>query len=208
MIMQSRLNKIEKNKSLTFMEGVIIALIASFVGSIGYFTLSTLFSEGFAIRLLVSGLSLAYIFYLLSRSKERVGRLSTVLLWSIITVALWLSASSIMLFVLSNIFMTWLIRSLYFYSSLLSSAVDLFLNGFSLAAGVWAFVHTDSIFLGIWCLFLIQALFVFIPARFDSKRSLNTSGIGNDSNENDNNAANFQQAYRDAEAAVRKLSIH
>lgn len=192
-------------KAPSFIEGIVIAVIASIVGSIGYFVLSAIFPFSIVIKLLASGFSFAYILYLLSRSQERIGRISSVVVWSIITIGLWLSGAVFSIFILSQILMIWLLRSLYFYSSLLSSGADLFLSGFSLAAGIWAFFNTGSAFLSIWTLFLVQALFVFIPSRMGAKGN-KTNSTTLDNNHFDLKTVNFQRAYRNAEAAVRKLS--
>lgn len=187
----------------SFTQGIIVALVASLIGSITHFTLSGFFSITVIAELLVSGLSLAYILYLLSKSKERIGRVSTVLVWSVITIVLWLSEPALSIFVLINLMMIWLARSLYFYSSLLSSGLDLILTVFSFATAIWAFAHTGSLFLTLWCFFLMQALFIFIPVKIGGGQMKDTNA-NNDQNENIE--ANFQRAYRDAEAAVRKLS--
>ena len=51
-------------KTATFLEGITVALISSFIGSVAYFALSLLFADSVVIRLIISGLSLAYILYL------------------------------------------------------------------------------------------------------------------------------------------------
>jgi hypothetical protein len=185
-------------KSSTLFEGIIVALISSFVGSVIYFALSSVFSDSFLIRLLISGLSFSYILYLLSRSKEHIGRVTVASIWSLGIISLWFIWPPITLFVLMHIVAIWLVRSLYFYSSLLSSLADLALNGFSVAAAFWAASHTGSLFLTIWCFFLTQALFVLIPTRIRKKASTTATSLQNEDK--------FQHAYRAAEAAVRKLS--
>ena len=73
---------------------------------------------------------------------------------------------------------------------------DLALNGVSLAAAVWAVNQTGSLFVSIWCFFLVQALFVAIPASMKQK-----AGQTGESHKD-----RFQHAYRAAETALRKLS--
>lgn len=186
-------------KTVTLFEGVLVALICSFISSVAYVALSSIFSDSFLIRLLITGLSFAYILYLLSRSKERVGRFTFALVWTLIVTALWLFWPPFTVFLLTHLVMVWLLRSLYFYSSLFSSLADLALNGFSVATAFWAASHTGSLFLTIWCFFLTQALFVFIPGNLKHPISNRSSTL--------NNEADFQNAYRTAEAAIRKLSI-
>ncbi len=191
----------KSRKSASLMEGIVVALIASFIGSIGYFALSSVLSNSFSIRFLISGLSGFYILYLLAITDEHVGRVSTLLHLSVISIGLLLFWPSITLFIWANLLMIWLTRSLYFYTSLFSSLADLFLQALSLTTALWAFSHTQSLFMGIWCFFLVQALFVLIANTKTNQKITNspTSTI--------NNEANFQRAYRDAENAVRKLSV-
>jgi len=59
------------------------------------------------------------------RSKERVGRISVIVIWFAITLTSLLFISSIMLYVAIQLFMIWLIRSLYFYNSVFSALLDL-----------------------------------------------------------------------------------
>ena len=70
----------------------------------------------------------------------------------------------------------------------------------ALIAGLWAFAHADSLFLGIWTFFLVQALFVAIPTA--SGRQPKGSADANAGPDH------FEQAYRTAETALRRLSTH
>lgn len=183
-------------KTTTFFDGVLVALVSSFIGSVSYFVLSALFADAIVMRLIISGLSTAYIIYLLNRSNERVGRITVLAIWSVITITSWFIWPPAVLFVLINLGAIWLIRCLYFYSSLFSSLADLGLTLLSIAIALWTASHTNSLFLTLWCFFLTQALFVMIPRSM--KSSKNTSS-------NLNKEADFQHAYRVAEAAVQKL---
>jgi hypothetical protein len=187
-------------KSSTLFEGIVVALIGSFIGSIIYYALSSLFSDSFLIRLLISGLSFGYILYLLNRSKERIGRITVIAVWSVSVISLWFIWPPITLFILMHVIAIWLVRSLYFYSNLFSSLADLALNGLSIAIAFWAAGHTGSLFLTIWCFFLTQALFVLLPTSI--KKSTPDSAMSF------KNEDEFQKSYRAAEAAVRKLSTN
>lgn len=188
-------------KQPTFFEGVALALAASLLGSALYNVLSSVFPAGAVLRLLVAGISLAYVFYLLSRSRERVGRVTVIACWTLVAGVLWFIAPPLMLYGLMHLGLIWLIRSLYFYSSILLALADLTLNGLSLASAVWAARQTGSVFLSLWCFFLVQALFVAIPTRLSrGNRETPAGAVDRD---------RFQRAHRAAEAAVRKLSsIH
>ncbi|OUR64308.1 hypothetical protein A9Q79_07675 [Methylophaga sp. 42_25_T18] len=185
-------------KTTTFFDGVVVALVCSFVGSAAYYILSSLFADNLVIRLLISGLSLAYVFYLLNRSNEKTGRITVMAAWSVITITTWVLWPPAPLFILINLGAIWLIRSLYFYSSLFSSLADLALTAISIAVAFWVASHTGSLFLSLWCFFLTQALFVLIPSSMKSTQK-NTAT---------NKDADFQHAYQVAEAAVQKLSTH
>ena len=151
-------------KTATFFEGVGFALLASIIGSVSYFALSLLLPESLIIRLLISAFTIVYLVYLFSRTRERVGRATIMLLCLMLIAALWVLSPPLSLFLMAPVFAIWLTRSLYFHSSLFSALADLGLTAFSLAAAFWACHHTGSLFLSLWCFFLVQALFVFIPS--------------------------------------------
>jgi hypothetical protein len=185
-------------KQPTFFEGTVVALIASVAGGVLYTALTTQFAGGAVLRLLIAGIALGYIIYLFSRSRERIGRLTALGFWAIAAGATWWLAPSLSMYLLVHLGLIWLIRSLYFYSSVLSALADLGLAGLGLAAAVWASIHTGSLFLGIWCFFLLQALFVAIPASLERKASHRQPVPDHEDR--------FQRAHRAAESAVRKLS--
>jgi len=183
------------SKRPTFIEGVIVALAASLSGSLVYAVLAPLFGSGPVLRLLIAAIAFGYLLYLLRRSPERVGRITLVTLWGLAAAGAWLLELPLLYYLALHLGLIWLTRSLYFYSSLVSALADLGLTAFSLAAGLWAASHSHSLFLGIWSLFLVQALFSFIPT------TLQSSGTS-PAPEPDR----FDRAHRAAEAALRKLS--
>jgi hypothetical protein len=185
-------------KQPTFFEGVVVALVASVAGGVLFTALTTLFASGAVLRLLVACLGLCYIIYLFSRSRERSGRLTALGFWLIAAGAAWWLGPPLPLYLLVHLGLIWLIRSLYFYSSLLFALADLGLGGLGFAAGVWAIIHTGSLFLAIWCFFLLQALFVAIPASLDSLETLRQPAPDHEDR--------FRRAHRAAETAVRRLS--
>ncbi len=185
-------------KQPTFFEGVAVALGASLIGSVLYTALTLVFAGGGVLRLLVAGIGFGYVAYLLSRSRERVGRITVLVAWALVAVATWLLEPALPLYLLVHVSFIGLIRSLYFHSSLLSALGDLGLTGLGLAAAIWAASHSGSLFLSIWCFFLVQALFVAIPSRLSREgRADRTERDSED---------RFERAHRVAEAAVRKLS--
>ncbi len=184
----------------TFLEGVVVALVASLVGRLLYAVLVPTLPGGPVLRLLIAGIALGYVIYLLRRSPERVGRITVLAVWSLAAGVLWLMGPPLLLYLSLHLGLIWLIRSLYFYSSMLSALVDLGLSGLSLAATVWAASHSQSLFLSIWCLFLVQALFAVIPTSMQRN-----GGAAPAHQEHDR----FERAHQAAETALRKLSsIH
>lgn len=178
-----------------FFEGAAFALAASLGGSVLHSALSPVLSGATAARLLVAGLGLAYVLYLLQRTPERVGRITALAGWTAAAALAWGLPVPLTLYLLIHLGLVWLIRSLYFHSSLVAALADLGLGGLALAAGIAALLHTGSLFLALWSVFLVQALWVAIPPRIGARpRAPDTA-------EDD-----FQQAHRTAEAALRRLS--
>jgi hypothetical protein len=183
-------------KRPSFFEGVGVGLGASLAGSVLHTALSLVLPGSDVLRMVIAGLGLAYVFYLLGRSPERVGRVTALAAWVPAALAIWLLGPPLVLFLLLHLGLVWLVRSLYYHASLLAALGDLGLAGLGLAAAVWALVHTGSLFLGLWCFFLVQALFVVIPSR----RGGHPPDIERDREDR------FQNAHRMAEGALRRLS--
>ena len=184
-------------KRPSFLEGVMVGATASIAGSALFATLTWLLFPANVLELIVTFISFAYIVYLLARSPEKTGRIVVLTAWSIIATLAWILSLPLPLFVLVHVALLWLIRSLYFYSSILSALIDLGLVGFGSSVAIWAGVYTGSLFLSIWCFFLIQALFVVIPTRMTRQ-----SSIQHFHSEHEDA---FECAHRSAEAALRKL---
>jgi hypothetical protein len=183
-------------KQPNFFEGVAIAIALSVLGSAFAFALTPELGRSGVMYLLITGISFVYTLYLLARSRERVGRITTIVLWVAVTGLVWLAGLPWLLLGLVQVGFIWLVRSLYFYSSVLTSLMDLGLTALSLFIAFWAAAHTESLFLGIWTFFLMQALFVVIPKQWRADISVRQT-LQEDT---------FQHAFRSAEAAVRKLS--
>lgn len=183
-------------KRPTFLEGVVVALVAALLGSMAITVAPAIIGLDMTLRTVIAGLSLAYVLYLLRRSDDATGRIVTVSIWLLVSTTCWALISDPLLYLAVHIGQVWLVRALYHQPGPLAALADLGLNLLALAAGIWAFAHADSPFLGIWTFFLVQALFVAIPAA-DSRRTGTDEAAQSD---------RFQQAHRSAEAALRKLS--
>ena len=182
----------------TFIEGVAVAIGISLAGSILYTALTSLLPGSEILQPLIAGMGFTYVLYLFKRTPERVGRVVTLVGWSIAAAIGWFVSMPLTLYLLLHVGLIWLIRSLYFHSSLLPAMADLGLNTLALAAAFWAVVQSESLFLALWCFFLVQALFVSIPPNLKQSNGEKQAQKNRDDH--------FLHAHRIAEAAVRKLS--
>lgn len=183
-------------KTPSFFEGVLLAVVASLSADMLFVALRWLMSPASALSLLIAGLAFAYCVYLLLRSPERVGRMTTLALWIVLSGAVWLWSPPLPLFLLLHLGMVWLVRALYFQPGPVAALADFALNGLSLAAALWAAVNTGSLLLAVWCFFLTQALFVVIPGGLGQPKPKPAPASDD----------RFQHAYRAAEAALRKIA--
>ncbi|MDH5179108.1 MAG: hypothetical protein OEZ39_02450 [Gammaproteobacteria bacterium] len=181
-------------KSITVAEGIGMAVVLSLAGAAA-------FSLFIPTNLIIAGLALGYVCYLLLRTKERIGRVSVIVLWAAVTAAVHIFSDSAMTFLLIQLLMIWLVRALYFYHGVIPALMDLGLSGLAMSAAVWAWLNTHSLLATIWCFFLVQALFVLIPKKLAGKANTGEAEIVS--------ADRFDRAHKVAELAVRKLTqIH
>ncbi len=184
-------------KRPTFFHGVIVAAVLGFFASAVIATLTPFVGIGSVIRLVIPGLGLAYLLFLFSRSEERVGRVTTLTLWSVLAAVSWWIAPPLPLYLLIHVAAVWLVRSLYFYAGLFPALMDLGLSALSVSASIWAITRSGSVFLATWCFFLVQALFVAIPPAIKKK----STPQRNVATENEK----FERAKRQADEALRTL---
>ncbi len=191
-------------KHPSFLSTALFGLVVSVSGAVLFHMLSLLFNSDLVVRCLIAGAAFIYIVWLILQSGERVGLVTMVTVWALMSSALMWIELSLVYSLLVYIVFIWLVRSLYFYSSLLSSLVDMGLSFVSFSAALWAATHTGNVFLSFWCFFLVQALCSAVPAHFKGRDPVpGYPGAGPVLDDR------FQAAYRTAEAALSKLSsIH
>ena len=177
-------------KTPGILEGTGVAIIASLASGVLGALLPILVSNATSVRIVIASLALAYLLFLLKRSAERSGRILMMVAWLIVTLSGWILDISLLGFVLSQATTIWIIRSLYFHSSILPTLLDL---------GLIA-LQTGSVVLAIWCFFLSQSLFGLIPSFGGSRVSFTDFNTGHHDR--------FQSAHRVALDAVRKLLAH
>ena len=184
-------------KRPTFFHGVGVALLLAFCASATIAALTPFVGFAVVLRLLIPLLCLGYVMYLLGRSNERVGRVSTLVSWVAVALLTWWFAPPLPLYLLIHVAAIWLVRSLYFYSGVLPVIADLGLGLAGIAAAAWAIGLSGSVFLAVWCFFLVQALFVAIPASMKS--------IGKSTRLRTCDNQEFDKARRQADRALNAL---
>jgi len=184
-------------KRPTFIHGVIVAAVLGFFASAVVATLTPFVGLGAVLRLVIPALALAYLLYLFSRSKERLGRVTALSAWAVLAAITWWVAPPLPLYLLTHVAAIWLLRSLYFYSGLVPALMDLGISTLSVSATVWAITRSGSVFLATWCFFLVQALFVAIPPSLEKRRAEQRSTPAE--------SEQFETARRQADQALRQL---
>ena len=181
-------------------EGVLVALVAAITVAVLFSPLTLLLLPLVALKLLIAVVSGGYLVYLLSRAEQTVGRITLAASWLLVIAVSWLFAPNLLVFTVIQLLLIWLVRALYFYSSLLSALADLMLIGLALLVASWAWVSAGSLFLVFWSHFLVQGLFVVIPIGF-------TAAVNRDSADQQLSASAeaFEKSHAVAQQALRKL---
>ncbi len=182
----------------SLLRGVLVALVLSLIGGATFAGLNHLVDPATALRLVIALLGGSYVFWLISRSDAHIGRLTSIVGWTIATAVLGFSSVALPLYLLVHVALIWLIRSLYFHSSVLPALLDLVLSALGLAAAVWAAEQSNSVFLAAWCFFLAQSFFVVIPRTLKDRSTESPDEVDQP----------FQRAQRTAEAALRRISAN
>ncbi len=187
-------------KRPSLLEGLAFALGASLGASILFTVLGAVVPFEALLRLLIAVCGFAYVVYLVLRSRERVGRVVVLALWSTFAAVCWWLSLPLVLYLLAHLGFVWLVRSLYHHGSVLPALADLGLLAFGFAASLWAHSHTASVFLSVWCFFLVQAVFVLVPPAHERKRRARDVL--------DQDQEQFERAYRNAESALKETLTH
>jgi len=179
-------------------DGVTVAAVISLGAAAASLLLGGLLVYGLLFELLLYAATLAYLVYLLKRSRARVGRIVVVSAWALASFGCWFFDVALLQQVLIQAGIVWLVRSLYFHGSLASALLDFGLVSAGLAAAAWAQSNTGSTAAALWSFFLVQALFCWLPQLARGQDDDNTRHL--------QDSSNFQAAHRVAIDAVRKLS--
>jgi hypothetical protein len=186
-----------RNSTPSLALGIGVGLVLSIAGAAVLTALAPLVGPRTALRAVIALLGLAYVLYVLGKSGERVGRITTVAVWLAVSAVAWLAGVPLVGYVLIHVGLVWLVRSLYFYSGVLPALADLGLSVLGAAFAVWAASRSGSAMLAFWCFFLTQAFHVLIPAAL-AEHVAKPPLADSDSR--------FNRAQHAAEAAIRRLS--
>ena len=184
-------------KRSTFLQAALSGLGISIIAAIGFHLFSIVLPTDLTIRGLIAGAGFIIMVQLIRASGERVGMITSITLWIVMSVALVWLQPPLAHYLAVHVIFIWLIRSVYFYSSVLASMLDLALCAASICAAAWAAFHTGNVFLSFWSFFLVQALHGSIPLNFNPDRASHSTRIA---------VTRFEQAYRVAQGALGKLS--
>jgi hypothetical protein len=180
----------------SFWRQLLLALALSVLGVILHTTLSMFLGVSVSIRLSLLTLTLAYLLFLIQGSPVRSGRLMATLAYFGLCGLLIVLNPPLWLWLLLLTGFIWLLRSLQSYDSLIPAAIDALLCALALAAAIATARHSGSLFLSLWSYFLFQALLTLLPV------TRNTGSVAAPSNDVD-----FDTSHRNAEAALRRLSL-
>ncbi len=182
----------------TFVHLIATGFAVSVIATAGFHALTWLFPAASVLQFLIAVTALYCLVQTIWASGEKTGLLTVITCW-LVASAIMVSFDSTtgQLFAV-QLFFIWLVRSLYVYSSFISSMVDLALCVVSFGVVVWTVSYTGSVFLSFWCFFLSQAVVSAIPINSTPTKFSNQDSPGFDN-------ARFEQAYRVAEKAVNQL---
>jgi hypothetical protein len=179
-------------KNVNFFSGVIVALVLAAAGSVLFSALTPLFGGAWALRCVVSLLTLAYLLYLLRHSAVRIGRVTVFALAAIVIAVSLYWQPPLAPYCLAHVTLIWLVRCCYFHNSLTRALADLGFCIMAFAAAVWAAERSGTLFLALWCFFLVQSL--VLPV-LENGFAGGAAGDGEA----------FRRARRSAESALRRL---
>lgn len=182
-----------------FLRGIVVAAALALAGSIAFSGLSLILGGAVALKILLTLLAGVYVLYLLRASAERTGRIAVFAAWLLVTGGIWFFTADLTLMLIAQAVSISIVRSLYHHAGVLAGLLDLVLSAFALSAAVWASAQTGSMFLIVWCFFLVQALFVGIPASFKPEQRQSTAQKFTPEDE-------FGRAFRTAETAIRRIA--
>jgi len=182
----------------TLLAGIVVAFVASLAASPAVLFLSLLLGPVMAGKALVGVMAYAYIVYVLAQSGRRVGRTTLAVLSLLALLASVMLAARWTTVLVVAVALIWGTRA----STSSRSPVAWLLHGglclLGLSAALWAYTHSGSIVLAVWSFLLLQALWVYVPARL--ARQPVEEGVAGGQEED-----GFVRAHQAAQKALDRL---
>ncbi len=188
-------------KKPTFLREALFGLVLSIVAAALAAALGFVLPQGDVVRLVVAGLALAYLIHTFACAREKTGRIAVLTLWAVVTLGIWFWHPSVAVYVLVQVGMIWLVRSLYLYGHFVEALIDLALSALAISFGVWAAIRTESLVLAIWSFFLIQALHTAVPALAERWLKSEPAPAGTEPQNR-----SFADAFAAGEEALRRIA--
>lgn len=178
-----------------FWPEVLAAAALATAGALLFHSLAALIGTASAARACVLLLAAAYLGWILYRRGVRIGRLVTVLAWSLASMGLIVLGPPLWIWLLVQGLAIWLLRSVASYERLGYALLDAALGLIAVGAAIATARHSGSLGLALWSYFLVQALSAAIPSHPAVSRAARSP-----------DDAPFESALHSAEAALRRLS--
>jgi hypothetical protein len=184
----------------TLLEGVLVALVLSLSASPLVVLVQLATGSLLAWKIVVMVLAYTYMCYLLARSERRSGRVTLGLLALTVLLASLLCNLRFPTILLLCVTLMWTVRSFAHSRSLVSAVLQGGVCVLGCGAALMVYGHSSSLALALWSFFLIQAIFVFIPAQFMRQAAAPSGTTLGDAPDD------FGQAYHAAEQALERLT--
>jgi len=153
-----------RSASGSFLREAVFGFVVSIVAAVVAGTLAWVLPPATVARGLVAAIALALVLRALAQSRERTGRIVTIVLWTGAAAAAWLSGIGLAAYLAIHVLLVWLVRSLFACSRALEAGFELALVLLAASCATFAATRTGSVFLASWSFLLVMALGVAIPS--------------------------------------------
>ena len=185
-------------KRPTILAGIAFAFVVAVFAVPAWWGLRVALPAALAFRVVTLSGYLAYCAYLLRTAQTRVGALSLAAANLVMGLGVAFLPISTPTVVGSLALLVSLNRSLLFQRSLVAMALDGVTSVAGLVFAGYLFNQTGSVPTALWSFFLVQSVFVVIPARFPAES-------GRPSQAEADGADAFVHGQRQAEAALERI---
>lgn len=185
----------------TLLEGVFIALGFSVLLGPLAVLVQMLVGSPLVWKAMVGIMTVMYLVYLLAQSGQRRGRLTVGLAALLVLGLVFVFNVPLSTMVLLSLTLIWGVRSFAYSRSVLAAALHGGLCLLGCGAARLLYERSGSLSLAVWGFFLLQAAFVFIPARLARQRAYRRALDPTTPPDH------FGRAYQAAEEALSRLQV-